>query len=395
MAKKLNIVVLVPRIVAPPVDGGSHYVYKTIKSIADRGHNITFLCFKSDKHPQAPEMIEQFAKIHYTPLHFKEYNLMSLLKSVLLWKPATTIERMDKGKMKLLFDKLDIEPDFFFLEGIHAAEMIDYIKKKYPLSKIVLRQANVEYTLFERSIRKAKNPIMKIALYIQKVTMRNYEQKAILKSDLITTVSDSDTDVFKSMVPNKKYQKVLNMLDKILYDRSRGRGNLVLAFGDWNWHPNRSGMEWFLAEVYPLIKDYNFELNIVGRGFDGEYFKGYPQINYLGFVEDLEQYIANADFMIAPLVYGGGTKVKVIEALSKSLPIITSEFGNEGIEAEHNKEIMIVNNAHEFALAFEKLLNHDEFRLTISKNAYQFATNKYNNDKIIDDFIKELYKLQN
>jgi len=242
LEKELKIVLIVSRIVAPPIDGGSSYVFNTAKEIAKRGHKLTFLSFKSDKHPQSPEMIQEFADIYYSDLEYKEYNLLSLIKSIFLWKPATIIERMPKDKMIDLINKLDFEPDFFFLEGIHSAELTDYLKSKFPNSKTVLRQANTEYLLLKRNSKSAKNPLMKIALKIQQLIMYNYEKNALRNNDIITAVSESYIPEFQCLAPDTKYLTVLNFTSQKYYDKSSGSGKNIMAFGDWNWHPNKTGL---------------------------------------------------------------------------------------------------------------------------------------------------------
>ncbi len=390
MEKELKIVLIVSRIVAPPIDGGSSYVFNTAKEISKRGHKLTFLSFKSDKHPQSPEMIQEFADIYYSDLEYKEYNFFSLIKSIFLWKPATIIERMPKEKMIDLMNKLDFEPDFFFLEGIHSAELTDYIKSKFPNTKTVLRQANTEYLLLKRNAKSAKNPFIKLALKIQQLIMLDYEKNALRKNDIITAVSESDIEEYKKLVPNKKYIPVIIFTKQKYRVKSNGNGNKILAYGDWNWHPNRTGLIWFLDKIYPQLVEYNFELNIIGRGFDEDYFRAYSKVNYLGFVYTLDKYLDESDFIIAPLTYGGGTKVKIIEALSNSMPVITNSFGNEGINAKDKEEILIADTEESFTNAIIQLLQDRELRIKLSKNAYNFASKRYNKDIIIDNFISEL-----
>lgn len=390
MEKKLKIVLIVSRIVAPPIDGGSSYVFNIAKEIAKRGHDLTFLSFKSDKHPQSPEMIKEFAKIYYSDLAYKEYSLLSLIKSILQWKPATIIERMPKDKMIALIDELDFEPDFFFLEGIHAAELSIYIKTKFPNSKTVLRQANTEYLLLKRNAENAKNHLMKIALKLQQLIMYSYEKNALKENDIVTAVSEEDIEEYKKLVQKKNYIPVLIFTEQHFRDKSKGNGRKILAFSDWNWHPNRAGMKWFISEVYPLLNDVDFKLSVVGRGFEKEYFKDYPKINYLGFVDSLEPYFDNSDFMIAPLTYGGGTKVKIIESLSNSMAVITNSFGNEGINAKDGEEIIIADKAETFAESIKILIREKELRIKLSNNAFKFASEKYNKDKIVDNLLNEL-----
>lgn len=394
MSKKLKIVSIVNRIVAPPIDGGASYVFNTAKCIAAKGHKVAFVSFKSNKHIQNPEMIKEFADIYYDDFDFKDYGALSIIKSILYLKPATIIERMDKKKMINLISKIDFIPDYFFLEGIHSAELSDYLHHKFPNSKTVLRQANAEHLLLKRNAENSKNYVMKLILKIQQFLMYNYEKKALRKNDIITAVSEEDISEFKRMYPRGKYIPVLIFTNQKYHDKSKNRENKILAFGDWNWHPNRNGLNWFLKKVYPIIENLDFKLNIIGRGFDKSDFEQYSKINYLGFVDNLDKYFAESDMMIAPLLYGGGTKVKIIEALSNSIAVITTDYGNEGINAKDKEEILIANDEVNFAANIEILLKDKEYRLSLSDNAYNFASNKYNKDKIIDNLIAELIKIK-
>lgn len=396
MSKNLEIVIICNRIVAPPIDGGANYVFNTALSLSEKGHNITFLNFRSSKHKQSPEMIEKFANIFYDDLEFKEYNYNSIIKSFLQNKSAMIIERFDIKKMTKLLDNINKYPDFFFIEGIHSAEIFDVIKTKFPKSKIILRQANVEHNLLKKKVESITNPILKFIINWQADLMYKYEKEMLPKFDAVTSVSDDDIQTFRKMAPNQKYLKVANSMTNNYIDRSKIKENMILLLGDWTWHPNKAGLDWFLKSVYPLLIEYkiNFKINVIGRGLLSDYFSNYHYMKYHGFVEDINLYYHNSKLMIAPLIYGAGTKVKIIESMSNTLPVVTTKYGNEGLNAKENLEIIIADEADQFAKMIVELLRNDDLRIKLSENAYQFAKNNYDKYIVIDRFIEELYKIQ-
>ena len=106
----------------------------------------------------------------------------------------------------------------------------------------------------------------------------------------------------------------------------------LLFLGKMDWAPNKDGLKWFLEEVWPYIDISRVELQIVGSGdstWGAELFKA-PGINFLGFVKDLNVVYSDCDFSIIPIRYGSGTRIKVIESISKCKPIISTAMGVQG-----------------------------------------------------------------
>jgi len=382
-----KILLITARIVAPPVDGGARYVYNTAKSLAERGHKLTFISFKSNKHVQSPELIEEFADIIYQDFDYKKYGIVALLKSIIQAKPIIIVNRTNVRKMALLLERIDFVPDLIFLEGIHAAEMIDYTRQKFPSTKLILRQANVEYQLLKRQAKITRNLFLKFFLNYQSKLMYKYEFNAFKKLDGISAISESDLQEFIKMHPTGNFFNVNIQMNVNKDNVGSETGNYLIAISDWTWHPNMAGMKWFLELVYPILiqRGVVFKLDVIGKGMNDENFAKYPEINYLGFVENINKYYQDADIFIAPLIYGGGTKVKVIEALSHAMPIVTTSYGNEGINAIDGKGIMIGDSPILFATKIQQLICNLTMRREMSDSAYSFAELNFDSKTIIDE----------
>ena len=387
MANKFKIVLVVSRIVAPPVDGGAKYVYNIAKGLSNQGHEITFVSFKSDIHPQSPEMIKDFADIIYDENSFHPFGFIAFVKSLFLWKPISVIHRMNVKKMNNLLQKLHFTPDFFFLEGIHSALMIDSIRSGFPKSKIILRQANTEYELLSKRAARNRNPLMKLFFKWQSAIMYRYEARCFRQADGVTGISNYDLNNYQKMYPDGKYLTVPMPMDVKIYHRNSTNQFRILLISDWSWHPNLNGLVWFLDNVVPKVINKKNELlfEIVGKGLDDEFIEKHKHsgINFHGFVDDLTHFFQNCDIFAAPLLYGGGIKIKVVEALSNSMPVITTTQGIEGLSVDINKDLVVADTADDFAEQIINLSCNPELRNSLSLNALKWASTNNDETQII------------
>jgi glycosyltransferase involved in cell wall biosynthesis len=403
LESKLKIVQIVARIPAPPVDGGSRYVYNTGKMLAELGHELTIIAFKSKKHSQNPEMIKSFGDIIYEDDDFKPFNIFSVFKSLFLRIPVSVVHRINIPKMERLLDifieKNPVLPDkyIFLLEGIHAGILIDTLRLKFPESKILLRQANIEHELLNRRADDTWNPLFKLFFKLQSKLMYDFEINCFKKSDSVTAISEYDKDKFIKMLPGLNCHVVFPSaeLSKPVFNKKDLKK--ILAISDWSWHPNIIGLNWFLNEIFPVIKNKisDIEFNIIGGGIEEALKTKYESsnIHFLGFVESLDYFYESSNLLVVPLLYGGGVKIKLIDALSKGMTIIATKFGIEGIPVTHNKEVLIANDSKSFIDQIINLINNPEKSKFISENAYKWAEINLNSNEIalkFESFLKEI-----
>lgn len=408
METKLKIVQIIARIPAPPVDGGSRYVYYSGKMLAELGHELTIIAFKSQKHVQNPEMIKSFADLIYEDDEFKPFNMLSVINSFVKRIPISVVHRMNVQKMERLLDEFINKIKalsnskykyIFLIEGIHAGLMIDTLRGKFPESKIVFRQANVEHELLKRRAADTGNPLLKLFFKIQSKFMYNFEIDCFKKCDGVTAISEYDKDIFIKMLPGLKCHVVFPTAELSFPDFEKRKLNKILAISDWTWHPNIIGLNWFLTEIFPEIKNKipDIEFNIVGKGITDDFKNQYESenVHFHGFVESLDSFYESSNILVAPLLYGGGVKIKLIDALSKGMTIVTTKYGIEGIPVSHNKEIILVDDNTNFIDHIIELINQPEKSKQISQNAYKWAEKNLNSKEIalkFETFLKEIYE---
>lgn len=185
---------------------------------------------------------------------------------------------------------------------------------------------------------------------------KEIELQALAKFDEVLTISGRD----EMILLNEGVTKVRTLMylpeSQLALAHSKPIDEKVrILFVGGPQLPNREGIKWFANNVMPLLPK-NIELNIAGTVGDSQMELGrVDNINVLGFVSNLDLLYESASIVIAPLFFGSGLKIKVIEALSRGKTVVSTDVGAEGLEFFYNRGIFIANDTYEFARVIKEL----------------------------------------
>lgn len=172
-------------------------------------------------------------------------------------------------------------------------------------------------------------------------------------------------------------------------------GDRIVFVGRMDYHANVEGVRWFCRQVLPRIRASRPRalFQIVG---------GYPvpaisrlaragEIDVTGFVTDVRPYVKHASVVVVPLRVGGGTRLKILEALAMSRPVVSTTVGAEGIEAVPDRDLVIADRPEAFADEVVSLLSQTERRQALGAAGYQLVQNQYNWERIVKD-LEQIYE---
>jgi glycosyltransferase involved in cell wall biosynthesis len=163
--------------------------------------------------------------------------------------------------------------------------------------------------------------------------------------------------------------------------RILGRRPVLLFVGWMRYFPNADGASFMVREIVPLIRERIgpcFEVRIVGTaGPETLALAAEPNITVTDYVDDLQLELDHADLAVVPLRHGSGTRLKILEAFSNRLPVVSTSIGASGLDARDNCELRIANTPHEFARACVELLEDDTERQRLAANAYQLVISNF------------------
>lgn len=290
-----------------------------------------------------------------------------------------------------LFDKKEVVKNaknmqIVFIDRSSLGSLAKSIKAINPSAKIITYFHNVEYDYFQgfnhgefllRIIRK---------IIAKKVIFKN-EQLACAYSDCIIPINSRDAQRIENLY-NRKSNAIIPVSfpeRHIDFNKSAISAPLTVLFLGSNFSPNNHGISWFINKVLPFV---NIKLKIAGKGMDKANLPKNDKLEILGYVENLDELMQNADFIILPIVIGFGMKVKTCEALMHGKNIIGTGEAFEGYEIDFKKVGARCETADEFIAAI------NEFPKRFSSKFNQYSRDifleKYNDEAIFKQFASHI-----
>ena len=249
----------------------------------------------------------------------------------------------------------------------------------------VLFQHNVEAMIWKRHYEVQKNPLKRAFLYDQWRKTWRYERSACQKFDLVIAVSAADEQQMREEYELRSTAAVATGVDIDYFSPSKSvtaeKHNIVFT-GSMDWLPNEDAMQYFIREVLPLVRKEIPEvtLTVVGRNPYAslvELSKSDRSIVVTGRVDDVRPYMDRAAVYVVPIRIGGGTRLKIYEAMSMGKPVVSTTVGAEGLPVTNNRELVLADSATEFAAALIRLFRDREWAAELGGRAAQLVREKF------------------
>ena len=284
--------------------------------------------------------------------------------------------------------------DIIQLEGLYLLPYFDLIRK-YSTAKIVYRSHNIEHEIWERTAIQAKG-IKKIYLNNLSKRLRKFEISLINKYDLLIPITLRDEKRLNELGNTKPALTIPAGID--IQEKepvAKPLKNDLFFIGALDWAPNQEGLIWFFDNCWDEIRKEcpKVSLTVAGRNAPDWFVKILKKhtVKYLGEVPNAQQFMKKHAVMIAPLLSGGGMRVKIIEGMSFKKPIVTTPVGCEGIDAVNEKDILIAESPRAYTNYIIRLAKDIALQTSISNNCYKFVKENYSNE-ILSNRLADFYK---
>ena len=261
-----------------------------------------------------------------------------------------------------------------------------------------LTDHDVSYLKCLRMGKEARNLLLKMFLYLEAWKLKRYESKVLTEVDLGIAVSELDRDVLKRICPDGRFIVVPNgvEVERFTPNLNAIKGNRLVWLGGFDHYPNREGVYFLLEKFYPRIKATipDVQLHIVGGGVTKkleQLARKDPSVALIGYVEDPLPHLQKASVFVAPILSGGGTRLKILEAMASGSAVVTTTIGCEGIDGIDGVHYMVADRPDQFAASVARLLGDDSFRLSMELNARKLVEAKYGYEDIVSR-LSALYK---
>jgi len=233
----------------------------------------------------------------------------------------------------------------------------------------VLFQHNVESEIWRRHALTESHPLKRVMYKIEFQKMLRYEQVMIRKFQHVIAVSENDRELMNQWVDGSRVTVVPTGVDLQQYKPSPARESaspLVVFVGPMDWEPNVDGVEYFCSQIWPkvLAEVPDAQFRIVGRNPDKRVQKWASNtVQVTGRVPSVVDHLRDAAAVIVPLRIGGGTRLKIYEAMATGRAVVSTTIGAEGLDVHHGEDVVLADEPERFAQAVVMLLKDPKERL--------------------------------
>jgi polysaccharide biosynthesis protein PslH len=369
----------------PPDTGGKIRSYNILRQLAN-DHEVTFFSFyakqENDEHSSLSSV---FRRVLTIPLNipathsFKgvvDYAARSLSSEP--YNLTRYCRPIVRQRLRILLQEETY--DVIVCDFLVAAGVIPWDVR----CPKVLFTHNVEAMIWRRHFEVAKNPLWKALSLREWKRMEAAERKYLQKADCVLTVSENDREVFAAFLKPERLTVIPTGADTEFFRPIGGSevSNSMVFVGSMDWLPNEDAMLYFINEVFPLIlrESPNASLCIVGRSPSSRLqavASRHSQITLTGRVDDVRPYFAQGAVNIVPIRVGGGTRLKIFEAMGMGKAVVSTTIGAEGLPVSGGEHLLLADDAVSFAKCILELFRSPSMREKLGTAARELIERKY------------------
>jgi polysaccharide biosynthesis protein PslH len=382
----MKILWVCPLFLHPTTKGGQIRTLETLRQL-HRRHEIHFAAPSDPRNSEGPARSGEYCTRaypvpHAAPERSSPAFYLQALSGFVSSMPVA-VSRYQSAELRTLVGRLiDTEKfDAVVCDFLAAAPNVPR------LEEAVLFQHNVETTIWDRHAANAPSPLHRFLYRRQARRMFLYEQQVCRSVRQVIAVSQADADRMRSLFGVERVGDVPTGVDvEYFAPPAQASPSADLVFlGSMDWSPNVDGILWFAEQVWPLITAElsDCRLAIVGRTPPRSIValaERDSRIQVTGTVPDVRPYLWGGKVSIVPLRIGGGTRIKIYEAMAAGVPVVSTAVGAEGLPLTSGETLFLADEPQEFARRCVELLKNAALRSRMAQDARDLVAKQFSWD---------------
>ncbi len=278
------------------------------------------------------------------------------------------------------------QPDLIWVNTLYMTNYLWPLWEELRAIPKVLVEHNIETSIQRQQVEVATSWSRRIRAWGYWLPFGRFEAQMAEKFNWVVTVSDVDRERLLDLAPRLNPEQVFvlpNGIDVTAYDGEWGtpQPNTLIFPGALTYNANYDAMEFFLHHIFPLVRAENPQvtLRITGR-YDGvpvERLSPGNGVELTGYLDDVRPAIAQSWACVVPLRVGGGTRLKILEAMALGTPVVATSKGAEGLRVTDGENILIADEPADFTQAVMRLLGDAALRAKLAANGRRLVAERY------------------
>jgi glycosyltransferase involved in cell wall biosynthesis len=374
----------------PPKGGVLQRSYHLLRAAAS-AHDVELLAFRQRAfHPDAAQLeaslaaLAEFTRVRGVidlPSDRSELARRRLLVTSAFTRHPYSVRWNESAQLRRALRELAARERYDLVHfdsiGLYA------YRDALPEAARVFNHHNIESQMMFRRAQHAALPL-RAYLAWEALRLRHFERASGRDADVHVVVSSLDRERLLRVLPGADVAVVENPVDCEYFrpqSREKRSGHVVFV-GRIDAYPNLCAVRWLRDEIWPLLRQGGVarSLGIVGRNPPPEiraWAERDPSVQVTGFVDDVREAFDEAQVFACPIVQGGGTRLKLLDAMAMGLPIVCHPMALEGLDVTPGTHLLIAESGADFAAAVEGLLKDDDLRERLGKAARERALECY------------------
>lgn len=384
----MTILQLCNKIPYPALDGGSMVMHQATQALLHQGCTVHLLAIDTPKRPWKPTDLspEYRQQVHIDWVHIdtrpRWWPALCNLFTSLPYHVTRYIFTDFTHRLQALLQQT--APDIVQIESLYLIPYIPLIRA-HSQAKIVLRAQNVEHAIWEKFTQNLPTSPKKYYLKQQTARLRRFEQTACQQVDGIIAITQVDAEMLQTYAPATPITTIplgisLEKYPPLPTTPTPSRSLFHLASMDW--YPNVEAVDWFLAEVWPIVHAQvpSLQLHLAGKHMPDRLLARHTHQNVYvtGAINEPLAYLHDKGALIVPLRSGSGIRVKILEAMALCKPVISTHIGAEGIACTHGKDILLADTPQALADAIVQYYHSSDGLAALAANGQSLVIEQYN-----------------
>ncbi|RIK39241.1 MAG: hypothetical protein DCC55_18635 [Chloroflexi bacterium] len=360
----------------PTSNGSKLRIYNLLAGLAQQ-HEVTLLSFadQPDANPTVPAVKSLSSAVQVVP--WKPYSPQRLRAKFGFFNlaPRSVVDTFSPEMAQRISQTLSTQQfDLVIASQIDTARYAPYFQGLAALFE------EVEIGGLYEQFAQATSTRQRLRHGLTWFKHRHYLARQLRYFRACTVASERERQLVAKSAPDCKVIEVIpNCIRQADYQTTcQPKPNTLVFTGPFGYHANYDAMVWFLSEIYPIVQAAipDVQLTITGD-HGGRPLPPATNVTLTGFVDDVRPIVAQSWASLAPLRFGGGTRLKILEAMALGTPVIATPKGAEGLDVQHGEQILIADTPEAYAQAIVRLCQKPGLRQQLAQKAATLVSAKY------------------